>query len=91
VAKAGVASKEKTDAVFGSYASGPAFDATTNLRDRWATEEKKIKDLETRAPVAASPARRLMTSWAASRGGVCRRSSIPTVRWRRSMASTVRS
>jgi len=49
VAKAGVASKEKTDAVFGSYASGPAFDATTNLRDRWATEEKKIKDLETKS------------------------------------------
>jgi hypothetical protein len=46
VAHAGQASKTKTDAVFGGYASGPAFDATTNLRDRWATEEKKIKDLE---------------------------------------------
>lgn len=49
VAKAGVASKDKTDAVFGSYASGPAFDATTNLRDRWATEEKKIKTLEAKS------------------------------------------
>jgi peptidoglycan hydrolase-like protein with peptidoglycan-binding domain len=49
VAKAGVASKEKTDAVFGSYATGPAFDATTNLRDRWVIEEKKIKDLETKS------------------------------------------
>lgn len=48
VAKAGEASKEKTDAVFGSYASGPAFDAKTNLRDRWATESKKIADLETK-------------------------------------------
>jgi peptidoglycan hydrolase-like protein with peptidoglycan-binding domain len=46
VAKAGEASKQKTDAVFGSYASGPAFDAKTNLRDRWATESKKIADLE---------------------------------------------
>lgn len=48
VAQAGQASKTKTDEVFGGYASGPAFDATTNLRDRWATEEKKIKDLETK-------------------------------------------
>jgi peptidoglycan hydrolase-like protein with peptidoglycan-binding domain len=46
VAQAGQASKAKVDAVFGGYATGPAFDATTNLRDRWATEEKKIKDLE---------------------------------------------
>jgi len=49
VAQAGQASKAKTDTVFGGYASGPAFDATTNLRDRWATEEKKIKDLETKS------------------------------------------
>jgi peptidoglycan hydrolase-like protein with peptidoglycan-binding domain len=49
VANAGVESKKKADAVFGSYATGPAFDATTNLRDRWATEEKKIKDLETKS------------------------------------------
>jgi hypothetical protein len=46
VAQAGKASKTQTDAVFGGYAANPAFDATTNLRDRWATEEKKIKDLE---------------------------------------------
>jgi len=49
VAQAGQASKAKTDAVFGGYASGHAFDATTNLRDRWATEEKKLKDLETKS------------------------------------------
>lgn len=48
VAQTGQASKTQTDAVFGGYATGPAFDATTNLRDRWATEDKKIKDLETK-------------------------------------------
>ncbi len=49
VAQAGQASKAQTDAVFGNYATGPAFDASTNLRDRWATEEKKIKNLETKS------------------------------------------
>lgn len=49
VAQAGQASKTKTDTVFGGYASGAAFDATSNLRDRWATEEKKIKDLEAKS------------------------------------------
>ncbi|HEX4453517.1 MAG TPA: peptidoglycan-binding domain-containing protein [Kofleriaceae bacterium] len=49
VANAGLESKAKTDVVFGGYATGPAFDATTNLRDRWATEDKKIKDLETKS------------------------------------------
>jgi len=54
VAQVGKASKVKTDDVFGGYATGPAFDATTNLRDRWATEEKKIKDLETKSATGGS-------------------------------------
>jgi len=39
IANAGQASKDETDKVFGSYASGPAFNAASNLRDRWAVEE----------------------------------------------------
>jgi hypothetical protein len=49
VAQAGQASKVRTDAVFGGYATGPAFDATTNLHDRWATEDKRIKGLESKS------------------------------------------
>lgn len=51
VANVGQASKARTDAVFGAYAVGPAFDTSRNLRDRWATEDARIKDLTARSEV----------------------------------------
>ena len=49
VANVGQASKTRTDAVFGAYAVGPAFDTTRNLRDRWTTEDSRIRKLTARS------------------------------------------
>lgn len=41
--------KESTDVVFGAYATGKAFTAGKNIRDRWATQQKEIEGLQAKS------------------------------------------